>query len=98
MLVFKYKALQEDGKLVEGQLEAGARAEALRQMDAKGLRAISLVEQSGKTKTTALAASAGTRFRFGWLPAGLFSVSLLLPAVNLDPWLSESQLPTACRR
>jgi type IV pilus assembly protein PilC len=47
MPVFQYKALQADGKSAEGQLEAGGRQEAFRQMEEKGLRPISLAEKSG---------------------------------------------------
>ena len=51
MPTFLYKALQADGAITEGQLEAGGRQEALRQMDGKGLRAISLAEKAaGKAK------------------------------------------------
>jgi type II secretory pathway component PulF len=45
MPVFTYKALQADGKSAEGQLEAGGRQEAFRQMEEKGLRPISLAEK-----------------------------------------------------
>ncbi len=46
MPVFQYKALQADGKTAEGQIEAGGRQEAFRQMEEKGLRPISLAEKS----------------------------------------------------
>jgi type II secretory pathway component PulF len=46
MPVFQYKALQTDGKTTEGQLEAGGRQEAFRQMEDKGLRPISLSEKA----------------------------------------------------
>jgi type IV pilus assembly protein PilC len=49
MPVFQYRALQADGKAAEGQLEAGGRQEAFRQMEEKGLRPISLAEKSGST-------------------------------------------------
>ena len=45
MPTFQYKALQADGKIAEGQLEAGGRAEAFRQMEAQRLRPISLSER-----------------------------------------------------
>jgi type II secretory pathway component PulF len=47
MPVFQYRALQADGKSAEGQLEAGGRQEAFRQMEEKGLRPISLAEKTG---------------------------------------------------
>jgi type II secretory pathway component PulF len=46
MPVFQYRALQADGKSAEGQLEAGGRQEAFRQMEERGLRPISLAEKS----------------------------------------------------
>jgi type II secretory pathway component PulF len=47
MPVFQYKALQSDGKTAEGQLEAGGRQEAFRQMEERGLKPITLAEKSG---------------------------------------------------
>ena len=60
MPVFQYRALQADGKAAEGQMEAGGRQEAFRQMEEKGLRPISLSEKSaaGPEKNGAGAASA----------------------------------------
>jgi type II secretory pathway component PulF len=46
MPVFQYKALQSDGKISEGQIEAGGRQEAFRQMEALRLRPISLAERT----------------------------------------------------
>jgi type IV pilus assembly protein PilC len=45
MPTFVYKAIQSDGKIAEGQLDAGGRQEAFRQMEGKGLRPISLAER-----------------------------------------------------
>jgi len=70
MPVFQYRALQADGKAAEGQLEAGGRQEAFRQMEDKGLRPISLAEKSaaaGPEKNGAGAVSkkgAGPSFNF----------------------------------
>ena len=51
MPTFFYKALQADGKTTEGQLEAGGRAEAFRQIESQSLRPISLKEGvNGKSK------------------------------------------------
>ncbi|MBI2928938.1 MAG: type II secretion system F family protein [Verrucomicrobia bacterium] len=57
MPVFQYKALQGDGSIAEGQLEAGGRQEAFRQMEGRGLRPISLAERrngspNGEAKKT----------------------------------------------
>ncbi len=51
MPTFQYKALQTNGSIAEGQIEAGGRLEAFRQMEGRGLRPISLAERgngSGK--------------------------------------------------
>jgi type IV pilus assembly protein PilC len=51
MPVFQYRALQGDGTIAEGRLEAGGRQEAFRQMEGRGLRPISLAERAnGKTQ------------------------------------------------
>ncbi|MBI1841720.1 MAG: type II secretion system F family protein [Verrucomicrobia bacterium] len=47
MATFQYKALQRDGRVAEGQLDAGGRQEALRHMEGLGLRPISLSERNG---------------------------------------------------
>ena len=57
MAVFLYKALQANGAVAEGQLEAPGRQEAFVQMAGLGLRPVSLSEQSGETKGLALPAS-----------------------------------------
>jgi len=50
MPTFQYRALQSNGSIAEGQLEAGGRQEAFRQMEGQGLRPISLTEQgNGKS-------------------------------------------------
>src|SRR5437762_11928137 len=51
MPTFQYRALQSDGTIAEGQLEAGGRQEAFRQMEGRGLRPISLAERrNGKAQ------------------------------------------------
>jgi len=51
MPTFHYKALSADGTMTEGQLEAGGRAEAFRQIEGQSLRPISLKERiNGKAK------------------------------------------------
>ena len=47
MPVFIYKALQ-DGRPVEGEIEAGGRADAMRQMEGRGLRPLRLAERNGR--------------------------------------------------
>jgi len=46
MPLFQYKALQADGILTEGQLEAAGRPQAFRQMEGLGLRPVSLAEKA----------------------------------------------------
>ncbi len=46
MALFDYRALGADGAIAEGQIEAGGRQEALRQMTARHLRPIRLVERT----------------------------------------------------
>jgi type IV pilus assembly protein PilC len=53
MALFQYKALQLDGSVAEGQLEAGGRQEAFRQMEERGLKPINLSERAaGKGKSS----------------------------------------------
>jgi type II secretory pathway component PulF len=47
MPLCQYKALQADGKTAVGEIEAGGRQEAFRQMEGRGLRPITLAEKSG---------------------------------------------------
>ena len=63
MPTFAYKAIQADGKVAEGILEAAGRPDAFRQMEGRGLRPVSLAERAaGKkgasAKTDATSASA----------------------------------------
>ena len=53
---FQYKAVQSDGAIAEGQLEAAGRQEAFHQMAGLGLRPVSLEEQA-KGKESLLPAS-----------------------------------------
>ena len=64
MPLFQYKALQANGAMAQGELEAAGRAEAFAQMAGLGLRPVSLSEKAG--------AGAGTGFG---LPASLASVA-----------------------
>lgn len=60
MPTFTYKALGADGKIAEGQIEAGGRAEAFRQIESQSLRPISLKEgANGKSKSTGAKAAGG---------------------------------------
>lgn len=59
MPVFHYRALQANGSVTEGQLEAGGRAEALRQMEGRGLRPINLAERANGKPAPAKAVAGG---------------------------------------
>jgi type II secretory pathway component PulF len=50
MPFFQYKALQANGTVAEGQLEAAGRPEAFAQMAGLGLRPVTLLEKPGPTK------------------------------------------------
>jgi type II secretory pathway component PulF len=47
MASFTYRALQSDGRVTEGDVDAGGRQEALRQLESRGLRPIRLKERNG---------------------------------------------------
>jgi type II secretory pathway component PulF len=69
MPLFDYKALQLDGAIAQGQLEAAGRAEAFRQMEGLGLRPISLAEraaaQAAKKNGAESPASEGFSLKLG---------------------------------
>lgn len=73
MALYQYKALQTDGKMTEGRLEAGGRQEAFRQIEGRGLTPISLAEassvKSGKaaksSKTSGSAEGSPPLFQLG---------------------------------
>jgi type II secretory pathway component PulF len=57
MPTFSYKALQADGKIAEGVLEAAGRPDALRQMETLGLRPVNLSEKNSAAKKGSAAPS-----------------------------------------
>ncbi len=59
MPTFAYKALQADGKMAEGVLEAAGRPDALRQMETLGLRPVTIVERAAGTVKKGNAAAPG---------------------------------------
>src|SRR3974390_3167939 len=62
MALFQYRALQANGVLAEGQLEAAGRQEAFRQMEGLGLKPISLAEKAiaSSKQASPLATSLGS--------------------------------------
>jgi type II secretory pathway component PulF len=54
MPLFQYKALQADGSVAVGEIEAGGRQDAFRLMEGRGLRPIKLAERNGNGHAAAL--------------------------------------------
>lgn len=64
MPTFSYKALQSDGRMANGTTEAANRPEALRSLEARGLRPVSVTEargRGGRPVPSAGAAAAGAQ-------------------------------------
>jgi type II secretory pathway component PulF len=59
MPLFHYKALQANGAMAEGQIEASGRPDAFRQIEILGLRPVSLAEKSAAAKKNSEASGAG---------------------------------------
>lgn len=59
---FQYRALQTDGTIAEGQIEAAGRQEAFRQIETRGLTPLKVVEQNA---VPAVEAPAVSRFQLG---------------------------------
>lgn len=57
MPLFQYRALQTNGSIAEGQIEASGRPDAFRQMEVLGLRPVSLAEKSGANATNGAGAA-----------------------------------------
>ncbi len=91
MPTFSYRALQTDGTMAEGVLDAAGRPDALRQMETLGLRPVNLVEKavaaakngsgsaggSGKPRQTFLQVPIAESLRQG---AGKFHAPVVQPA------------------
>ena len=69
MASFQYKALQTDGKVAVGQIEAGNRQEAFKQMSERGLKPISLSEQAAGKAGKAAPKGGSSRSGSGEAPA-----------------------------
>jgi type II secretory pathway component PulF len=68
MPTFTYRALQRDGKMADGVLDAPGRPDALRQIETLGLRPINVTESAGKAakkSTASSSASAAMSFKLG---------------------------------
>jgi len=76
---FQYRALQADGAMAEGQLEAAGRPEAFAQMAGLGLRPVSLVENAASQTGKGLA-----------LPTAGLSLSFLKRSDKVSPKALET--------
>lgn len=76
---FQYRAMQSDGAIAEGRLEAAGRQEAFRQMETRGLKPISLAE----TKN-------GTAEKNSPAPAAMGSLSLRLESKKISARVLEN--------
>ena len=74
MPTFSYRALQTDGKIAEGSLDAPGRPDALRQIETLGLRPVNVVEKSSAAKKNGSA-----------LPASLGNVSFKFESKKVSP-------------
>jgi type II secretory pathway component PulF len=72
MPLFQYKALQTDGAVAEGQLEAPGRQEAFQQMAGLGLRPVSLAEKPAEKDESSL------------LPESLGSISFFKKSAKIS--------------
>src|SRR5438876_4675842 len=87
MPVFQYRAVQGDGTVAEGQIEAGGRQEAFRQMEGRGLKPISLaehrngkpqkVEPNGKAQTAEKAPGSPPSFELSFGRSNKISARML---------------------
>ena len=68
MPTFQYRALQTNGKIAEGVLDASGRPDAMRQIETLGLRLVNLTEKAagakGKSGKNDVAPAAGNPFKF----------------------------------
>jgi type II secretory pathway component PulF len=64
---FSYRALQADGKIAEGVLDAGSRPDAMRQIETLGLRPVNVLEtisKAAKNGSTAKSSLGNVSFKF----------------------------------
>ena len=70
MSIFEYRALQNDGTIAEGNLEASGRQEAYRQLEGRGLKPVGLSE------TNIERTGANSEFRLKWKSQRVSSAAL----------------------
>jgi type IV pilus assembly protein PilC len=64
MPTFSYRALQSNGAIAEGVLDAPGRPDALRQIETLGLRPVHVAEKAGRVSKNGAPASSGFSFKF----------------------------------
>jgi type IV pilus assembly protein PilC len=72
---FAYKALQADGVLTEGFLDASNRHEAMRQVESRGLKPIKLAESAAAPAKPGAAAGSADKSAAGGAPSAGFNFS-----------------------
>ena len=91
MALFEYRALQPDGAIAQGNLQAEGRPDAFRQIETKGLKLISLVERA-----SAAAAATEAEDKGGWnlqLQSGKISSRMLEDFTRLLSSLLAAGIP-----
>ena len=81
MPTFHYRALQSDGRISEGTLDAGSRPEAMRLLEQRALRPVKVAEGASKggkkrTDSSATAAQGSAKGGFALRPAKVTSAEL----------------------
>jgi type II secretory pathway component PulF len=66
MPVFEYRAVQENGKTIEGHLDAGGRQDAVRMIEERGLTPVRLTESAAAPKNGASASKLGALGKLKW--------------------------------
>ena len=84
---FAYKAVQLDGLLVEGSLDASNRQEAMRQVEGRGLKPVRLTETAAATRP---ADAAGEAAGAGGTGGGLLGGLKLQPSRKITPRMLEN--------
>jgi len=84
---FAYKAVQLDGLLVEGSLDASNRQEAMRQVEGRGLKPVRLTETAAATRP---ADAAGEGAGAGGTGGGLLGGLKLQPSRKITPRMLEN--------
>ena len=83
---FAYKAMQHDGVLIEGSIEASNRGEAMRQVEVRGLKPIRLAEAAGGGPVTRSGRNAGTDTKAKGAKSGSAPAAAPANHEGTSPW------------